>query len=174
MSKLHRLLRYDWPVHFALLLTNWLPDNVPFLKLRGACVRPFLGSCGKNLQLGRNVVLYNPSCIHLGRDVYFAYGCCFIAGAGIDVGDAVLCGPYCMLASSSHTRQGKSFRYATPESSPIRIGHGSWLGAHVSVMAGVQVGDGCLIGAGAVVTKDVEPGVLAAGVPAQKVRPLVD
>ncbi|MCO5259133.1 MAG: hypothetical protein M9916_03230 [Crocinitomicaceae bacterium] len=55
MTNLIRLLRYDWPLHFVLLLTNWLPDNVVFLRLRGYLAHFFFLSCGKNLRLGRNL-----------------------------------------------------------------------------------------------------------------------
>jgi len=170
MNKLRRLLRYDWPAHFVLLLTNWLPDNVPLLRLRGACVSPFLGSCGENLRIGRNITFYNPSQVILGRDVYIAYGCWFMAGAKIQVSDEVMFGPYCVVSSSEHTQQGQSFRYGIQKSAPVVIGHGCWLAAHVTVTAGVTIGHGCLVAAGAVVTQDFEPDAMVGGVPARKIK----
>ncbi len=71
-----RLLRYDLPLHFVLRLTNWLPDNVMFIRLRGRLARPFFKSCGTRLGLGRNITFYNPSKIEIGEDVYIGYGCC--------------------------------------------------------------------------------------------------
>lgn len=172
MRKLWRLLRHDWPLHFVLLLTNWLPDNVPFLALRGSCARPFLGKCGKGLKLGRNVVLYNPSRIYFGENVYAAYGCWFMAGDEINLGNGVMCGPYSVLVSSEHTREGGSFRHGAPRPAPIRIEEGSWLGAHVVVTAGVTIGKSAVIAAGAVVTKDVEPISVVGGVPARWIKTL--
>lgn len=116
MNKLQRLIRHDWPVHFFLLLTNWLPDNTVFLRLRGLLISPFLGACGRNLRLGRNVTLYNPSRIYFGNDVYAAFGCWFMAGGNIRVEDEVLLGPYCVIASSTHSRASGSFRFAPPPS----------------------------------------------------------
>ena len=170
MKKLWRLLRHDWPLHFVLLFTNWLPDNVPFLALRGACARPFIGRCGRGLKLGRNVVLYNPSRISFGNDVYLAYGCWFMAGAKIQVGDEVMFGPYCVVSSSEHTRQGRSFRCGVLKSAPIVIGDGCWLAAHVTLTAGVTIGSGALIAAGAVVSCDVPDNVMVGGVPARVIR----
>lgn len=170
VNKLYRLLRYDWPAHFALLLTNWLPDNVPFLKLRGACVRPFLGACGTKLKVGRNVTFYNSAQVILGNDVYIAYGCRFMASAKIQVSDEVMFGPYCVVSSSEHTRQGRSFRYGVQKSAPIIIGHGCWLAAHVTLTAGVTIGSGALIAAGAVVSCDVPDNVMVGGVPARVIR----
>jgi len=55
---------------------------------------------------------------------------------------------------------------------PVAVGNGCWIGARVMVMPGVSVGDGCVVAAGAIVTKDCEPHGLYAGVPAQRVRDL--
>lgn len=174
MKKLKRLVRYDWPAHFMLLLTNWLPDNPVFLRLRGFLVSPFLGSCGRNLRLGRNVTFYNPSRVHIGSDVYIAFGCWFMAGDDIRIEDEVLFGPYYVIVSSSHTRVNGSFRFGLPALAAIRIGKGTWLGAHVVVAAGAYIGSGTLVAAGAVVTGRLEDNVLAAGLPAKPVRALND
>jgi len=172
MKKPLRLFRYDWPLHFVLLLTNWLPDNTVFLRLRGLLVSPFLGACGRNLRLGRNITFYNPSRIHLGNDVYVAFGCWFMAGEDITVEDEALFGPYCVIVSSNHSYTSGSFRFGSPVPAPIHIGRGSWLGAHVVVTGGSRVGAGTLVGAGAVVTSDLEDNVIAVGVPARAIRAL--
>lgn len=174
MTVLKRLLRYDWPLHFAIVLTNWLPDNVIFLRLRGKLVRPFLKHCGPNLRLGRNVTFYNPSRIRLGRDVYVAQGTWFMAGEEIWVGDEVLFGPYCVVVSSNHTRVNGSFRFGHGQQVPISIGRGCWLGAHVTVAAGASVGDGVLVAANSVVTGALPVDCLAAGLPAKPLKWLVD
>lgn len=170
MHKLKRLLLHDWPVHFLLLITNWLPDNVFVLRLRGALVSPFLGSCKGNLRLGRNITFYNPSQIYLGKDVYIAYGSWFMAGERITVGDEVLFGPYCVVVSSNHTKEDGSFRYGTPKQRPILIGDGCWLAAHVVVAAGTTIGHGTLVAANAAVTESLPAHVLAAGQPAKVVK----
>lgn len=167
LKKTLRLVRHDWPVHFALLFTNWLPDNTVFLRLRGFLVSPFLGSCGRNLRLGRNITFYNPSQIHFGSDVYVAFGCWLMAGEEIKVENGVLFGPYCVIVSSAHSRMGGSFRYGSPIQAAIHIGGGSWLGAHVVVTGGSRIGAGTLVGAGAVVTRDLEDNVMAVGLPAR-------
>lgn len=167
MHKALRLILADWPLHLVLLITNWLPDNVPFLRLRGWLARPFLGRCGPGLRLGRNVVLYNPSQLFIGDDVYLAYGTWIAAVAPIHIESQVLVGPYCVLASSDHVRTGASFATPSMRSAPIRVGSGSWLASHVVITAGVTVGPSSLAGAGAVLTKDVPPGATVGGVPAR-------
>lgn len=174
IAKLFRLLRYDWPAHFVLRLTDWLPDNTVFLSLRGSLVSPFLGSCGRNLRLGRHVTFYNPQHIHIGNDVYVAYGCWLMAGETITVGDEVMFGPYCVVVSSSHTAVDGSFRFGLAARQPIRIGRGSWLAAHIVVAMGARIGSGCLIGAQSVVTGEVPDHVLAVGQPAKMIKSLRD
>lgn len=55
-------------------------------------------------------------------------------------------------------------------SGPVDIGHDVWIGAQSIVLSGVSVGDGAIIGAGSVVTKDVEPYAVVAGAPAERVK----
>lgn len=170
MSKLRRLLRYDWPLHFVLFLTNWLPDNVVFLRLRGTLAAPFFGECGRDLRLGRNLSFYNPSVISLGSHIYIAYGCWFMGGAHIRIGDEVLIGPYCAVVSSNHTRRQNSYRYGISSQDPIRIGCGCWIAAHVTVTAGSIVGNGSLVAAGAVVSGELPENCLAGGQPAKVLK----
>lgn len=171
-ARLWRILRHDWPLHFVLRLTDWLPDNVPFLRLRGWLARPFFGECGPNLRLGRHITFYNPSLIRLGADVYVALGCWLMAGAEIVIGPEVQLGPYCVLVSSNHTRRGGSFRFSEPEVAPIAIGRGSWLGAHTTVLAGSVVGEGVVVGANSVVRGNTGDNVLVAGAPARVIKVL--
>ncbi len=171
MNKLYRLFRYDWPLHFTLLLTNWLPDNVPCLWLRGFLAHFFIGSCGENLRLGRNISFYNPSKIHLGNRIYIAFGCWFMAGEDITIEDEVIFGPYGVIASSNHQFSNNSFRYGSAQQLPINIGKGSWVGAHVTVTAGANIGSGCLVAAGAVLTnRRYADHQMIAGVPAREIK----
>jgi acetyltransferase-like isoleucine patch superfamily enzyme len=173
MSRLWVLLRYDLPLHFVLLFTNWLPDNIVFLRLRGWLARPFFKKCGLDLRLGRRLTFYNPSKIELGTHVYLAYGCVFLAGnEEIVIEDEVIMGPYCVLASENHSRVNGSFRYGSPQTARILIQRGSWLGAHVVVTAGSVVGNGSAVAAGAVVTDCLPRDTLLGGMPARKIKVL--
>jgi maltose O-acetyltransferase len=174
LGKLWRLVRHDLPCHFALVLTNWLPDSVVVLRLRGALVRPFLRACGRDLRVGRNVTFYNPANISLGRHVYVAYGCWLMAGDPIEIGDEVMFGPYCVVVSSNHTRRNRSFRYGSPMRAPIKVGCGAWLGAHSVLTAGCVVGNGSLVAALSVVRGEVPPDTMVAGQPARVITAVVD
>ena len=170
MNKYWRNIRYDIPLHFVLLLTNWLPDNVVFLRLRGFLASLFLGSCGSNLRLGRSITFYNPSKIKLGNDVYIAFGCWFMAGEEISISDNVLFGPYCVIVSSEHTKINGSFRFGESKRAPIKIGNGSWIAANVVIMSGTIIGDGVLVAASAVVKGTFPDAVVIGGIPAKIIK----
>lgn len=163
MNKAIRLLRYDWPLHFVLLFTNWLPDNVVFLKLRGTLASPFFKKCGSNLSLGRNLVFYNPSEITLGNDVYIAYGCWICAAVKVDIGSKVSFGPGCVLASGSHKLSNGNFHdEVNKENEEIEIGEGSWIAANVNIAGGTVIGKSSLVAAGCSVKGTYPDGVLLA------------
>lgn len=170
LKKIYRLFRYDWPLHFVLLFTSWLPDNVIVLRLRGFLAHFFLGSCGRNLRLGRSITFYNPQNIRIGDDVYIAYGNWFSAGETITIGDEVIIGPYCVLSSSNHTKVGGSFRYGTPVLKAISLGSGSWIAGQCSILAGSDIGKGVLVAANSVVNGKIEAHMMSAGSPAKSIK----
>ena len=140
---------------YVLLLTNWLPDNVVFLRFRGFLARPFFGSCGKNLRLGRNITFYNPSKLDIGSDVYIAYGNWFCAGGTITIEDEVMFGPSSIIVSCNHTIANDSYRWAPIQDKDIRIGRGSWVGGNCNILAGSEIGFGTVISAGSTTYKHV-------------------
>lgn len=169
-DNLFRILRYDLPLHLVLLLTNWLPDLIIILRLRGFLARHFFGKCGKNLRLGRNVTFYNPQNIILGDDIYIAYGNWFSAGENIILEDEVIVGPYNVFASSNHTKQECSYRYGNPSKKKIQISRGTWIGANCTITAGTIIGKGSLVAANSCVTKVFKDNVMIAGVPAKIIK----
>lgn len=167
MKQLLYYLRYDWPLHFIMMLTSWLPNNVCFFRFRGMLARPFFGSCGPNLSLGRNITFYQSSMMTIGANVYIAVGNVFLCVDKVTIGDEVLFGPYVVLSSGNHTRDHGSYRFSTGEKAPIEIGSGTWIGAHATVLAGAKIGKGCVVGSNAAVIRGSIPdNSFAAGVPA--------
>jgi len=167
-------LRYILPLWFVQLLTNWLPDNRLTIGLRGFLIRPFLKSCGKNLQIAKNVTFLNPFGIHFGNDIYIATGCWLDGFGGLTIEDEVELSPYVVITTSSHCFKDNSVRFGGSRTAPVTIGKGSWLASHVVVAAGTSVGPGTIIAANAVVTKDISANVFAAGVPAAVKGPRPD
>jgi acetyltransferase-like isoleucine patch superfamily enzyme len=118
---------------------------------------PFHTDTGRNLRFGRNV--------------FVNHGCTAMDLGGIAIGDDVMIGPNVQLISSGHPLDPAT-RRSQITTAPIRIGRGAWIAAGAIVLQGVTVGDDAVVGAGAVVTKDVPARTLVAGVPARVVRAL--
>ncbi len=109
--------------------------------------------------------------VRFGRNVFVNHGCTAMDLGGIDIGDDVMIGPNVHLISSGHPLD-PAIRRSQITTAPIRIGRGVWIAAGAMVLQGVAVGDDAVVAAGAVVTKDVPPRTLVAGVPARVVRSL--
>lgn len=95
-------------------------------------------------------------------------GCCFQDQGGITIGDGALIGHQVVLATLNHDLNPE--RQKSMKAAPIVIGKNVWIGAHATVLAGVSIGDNAVIAAGAVVTKDVPPMTVVAGIPAKTVK----
>jgi acetyltransferase-like isoleucine patch superfamily enzyme len=109
--------------------------------------------------------------IRVGERVFINQNCTMYALGGIDIGDEVMIGPNVNLITSGHPL-APSQRRAHVTASPIVIGRNVWIGAAVTVIGGVTIGENSVIAAGSVVTKDVPADTLAAGNPAQVIRQL--
>ena len=153
-----------------LALTNWLPDNVVFLKLRGLICRPFFGRAGK-LLIGRNVTFYNPSKIFIGDNVYFALGTWLCADAPIEIGSNVLFGPYVVVVTSNHSILNGSYMFGGHSKlQKVVIDDGSWIAAHVTILSGCSVGGCSLIAANSVLNMNTETNSIYGGVPAKRLK----
>lgn len=115
---------------------------------------PFHTDFGKNIRIGKNVFIN--AC------------CCFQDQGGISIGEGAFIGHRVVLATLNHgfLPEKRGFNYPAP----IRIGRNVWIGSGATVLQGVTIGDESVIAAGAVVTKDVEPGVIVGGIPAKFIK----
>jgi maltose O-acetyltransferase len=77
-----------------------------------------------------------------------------------------------MFCTSTHEIGSRERRGGKSISIPIKVGNGCWIGARSMILPGVTIGDGCIIAAGSVVTKDCEPNGLYAGTPAKRIKDL--
>ncbi|HVX01391.1 MAG TPA: acyltransferase [Candidatus Babeliaceae bacterium] len=152
------------------LLGQLFPSDSQGCVIRGLLYRPFLRRCGRNFQVGLGARLESVRCIEVGHNVYIGPDSwvCGIRG-GIVFEDEVMLGPKVCMVSSNHSIKDKSFRFGPGIGKKIIIGRGTWIAANALIMAGVTIGECCLVAAGAVVTKDVEPFSIVAGVPARKI-----
>lgn len=115
---------------------------------------PFHTDCGKN--------------IHVGKNVFINMGCKFQDQGGIFIGDGALIGHNVVLATLNHAMSPEDRSTMVP--APIHIGKKVWIGSNATVLPGVTIGDGAIVAAGAVVTRDVPENTMVGGVPARMMR----
>jgi maltose O-acetyltransferase len=116
---------------------------------------------------------FKTSKIDIGDDVYMNEGCFFDNMERVTLGDRIYVGPEVMFGTTSHEIGGSACRAGPGRAAPVIVGSGCWIGARAILLPGVTVGEGCVVAAGAVVTKDCLPNGLYAGVPARRVRDLM-
>ena len=199
----------------VVLLSQSVPGALG-LVLRRTLYPLLLGACGRNVVFGQNVVLRHPHKIHIGDNVVIDDNCLIDAkgesNAGIrlasgvfigrntilsckngdiDLAEGANVGFNCEIFSASHVRIGRNALIAAycyliggdhdfsdasrpvieqaRKSAGITVGDGAWLGAGAKVLDGVEIGANAVIGAGAVVRESVPERATAVGVPARVV-----
>lgn len=136
-----------------------------FLRLNGAKVGSrVIFYPGVWIAPGRNLVI--------GDDVDLAKGVFVETSGGVTIGDRTLVGYDAKILSRNHIIPvGRDQIFGSGHSSGlVRIGSDVWLGANVIVLPGRSIGDGAVVGAGSVVTKDVLPYSVVAGNPVKLIR----
>lgn len=129
-------------------------------------------------EVGKDVFVFPPfRCtapegISIGDNVVFANNCVIGGQGGLSIGSYVMIGNNSTIITANHG-------FSLPEVpmirqkldiSPVAVGDDVWIGANVVILPGVKIGQGAVIGAGSIVTKDVEPYAIVAGNPAKLIR----
>jgi len=108
--------------------------------------------------------------IRLGDRVFVNYNAVMLDVAAITIGDDTLIGPNVQLLTPTHPLDPTLRREKWEAAKPIAVGRNVWLGGGVIVCPGVTIGDDAVVGAGAVVTRDLPAGAVAVGNPAKVIR----
>ncbi len=131
-----------------------------------------------NIQFGRDLMLYpglyfetqGSGAIAIGDGCVLSTGVHIVSMCEVRIGRGTMIGEYASIRDANHTRApGIPMRNAGHVARPIIIGEEVWIGRGAAVLAGVTIGDGATIGANAVVTRDVAPGMVVVGVPARPI-----
>ena len=141
------------------------------------------GSVGTNVSVGDGIIIGFGDNIHIGNNVSINYRCLLIDCNSIIIGHDVLIAPGVQINTASHPTElserltpdwnsaSGEYRWRT-FAKPVIIGDGCWIGANATIIGGVTIGEGAVVAAGAVVTKDVPPHTLVGGVPAKYIKSL--
>jgi acetyltransferase-like isoleucine patch superfamily enzyme len=136
----------------------------------------FLRMVGANV--GDRVVFYPRIWIapgrnlSLGSDVDLALDVLISTAGGVEIGDRTLVGYRTQIISANHKigPLTQSILGSGHERKKVTIGRDCWIGGNCMILPGVTIGDGAVVAAGSVVTKDIPTGTIAAGVPARIIR----
>ena len=156
-----------------------LPSRVVNKVLISPILRKSVRKCGKKVVVGRNFRAYGIKNITLGSDVSLGENNLFMTTrANIIIGNHVMTGPNVTMITGGH-RTDLIGRYMTtvgdsekrPEDDRDIVLQGdNWIGANAIILRGVTIGEGAIIAAGSVVTKDVPPYSVFGGVPAHCIK----
>ena len=108
--------------------------------------------------------------IEIGENFYANVNCVILDGAKVTFGDNVFIAPNCGFYTAGHPLDVEQRNRGLEYARPITVGNNVWIGAQVSVLPGVTIGDNCVIGAGSVVNRDIPSGSLAVGNPCRVIR----
>lgn len=132
---------------------------------------------GDRVFLGRNTILYcKEGDIEIGEGASISSNCQIVSALRVAVGAQTVVGSYSYFLSGGRYDAASAIPFARQDGqhqkAPLSIGRNCWIGAHVTVMEGADVGEHCVIGAGAVVTEPVPGNSVAVGIPARVLRTL--
>ena len=155
-------------IYYAITLWgNRIINKTPSRHLRKAFYQMLGAKIGKNCFPCRRVEILLPKGLELEDGVSVGWYAELDARGGIKVGHDTNISSHVKLITGSHDIDSPNF---TADFLPIHIGHHCWIGTGAMILQGVKIGDGAVVAAGAVVTKDIEPWTIVAGVPARPIR----
>ncbi|MGI5857307.1 MAG: sugar O-acetyltransferase [Candidatus Merdivicinus sp.] len=137
-------------------------------------LKRLLGGIGERFHLEAPFFCDYGRYIRVGENFYANHNCVILDGGGVEIGDNVLFAPNVGVYTAGHPldveRRNAGLEYAYP----VKIGNNVWIGADVSILPGVEIGDNTVVGAGSVVNRSLPGNVLAAGNPCRVIREITD
>lgn len=163
MKQVARKILYSQAV--VRLAQRWLSR---FENLKTLMIKRELKSCGEEVTFHHPVRIEQPNLVAMGSHVDVNAFVHIWGGGGVEIGSRVLIASHVAITSVTHDHSLPVI-FGTNVLKPVRIGDDVWIGAHACILPGVSIGNGAVIGAGAVVTKDVNAREIVVGVPARPV-----
>jgi maltose O-acetyltransferase len=139
---------------------------------RDRLLRALLGEVGEGVVVRPSFRCDYGIHITIGAGTFVNYDCVMLDVAPIRIGVACQLATHVQLLTATHPIDPEPRRLGWESGEPIAIGDNVWLGGGVIVCPGVTIGDDTVVGAGAIVTRDLPSGVVAVGNPARVLRPI--
>ena len=147
---------------------NSLPEDD--LDKQHEVLSEILGSVGEKVWIAKRFCFDNGKNIHIGNNFTGNFNLTILDINKVYIGDNVMIGPNTTITTVGHPLSPKKRREHIGQASDIRIGNDVWLGANVTILPGVTIGNNVVIGSGAFVTNYIPDNSLALGVPAKVIR----
>ena len=129
---------------------------------------------------GENITILSPFCTDygyncfIGNETFINHNAYLMDCAPITIGKHCFIGPNCGMYTAIHPIVAKERNQGLEMAKPITIKDNVWIGGDVTILPGVTIGEGSVIGAKSLVTKDIPANVIAVGNPCRIVRPITD
>ena len=140
-------------------------------KIKTRKLKERLKSCGQKVYLDASTVLRYPENISIDNFVHIQPDCKFFGGGGIEIGRGTMIARDVQILSQNHMYDAHDLKYLPFDErvvdEPVYIGEYVWIGACALIVPGVTIGDGAVIAAGSVVTRDVPKCAVVGGNPAR-------
>lgn len=164
LIRLHRAC-----VDACVLCDRYLPSQ---LDERREHLRRILGSTGENFLIEPGFRCDYGFNIEIGENFFANYNLVILDCAPVRFGRNCFIGPQCGIYTAVHPLDAKERASGMEYAKTVTVGDDVWFGGHVTVLPGVSIGDGAVIGAGSVVTHSIPARVVAAGNPCRVLRPI--
>jgi acetyltransferase-like isoleucine patch superfamily enzyme len=152
---------------FAQYVLNYVISYIPIFFVRKVYYKMFGISIGKKTIVNMNQYIIIPGKIVIGNNSHINRGCLLDGRGGLMIGDSVSISHRVSIMTGSHDVNNPCFRGVFL---PVTIENYVWIGVNATILQGVRIGEGAVVAAGSVVTKDVEPYTIVGGIPAHKIN----
>ena len=145
-----------WPFHFITKL--WQFFNSAIWLLSNEYCKSTLGACGDGVRIYGRFYLTAPSKLFIGHNVHINANAFLRTEGGLYIGNNVHIGRNLAIYTVNHNYKGQCLPYdADMILKPVKIEDNVWIGINVTLVPGITIGEGAIIGMGSVVTQDVPP-----------------
>lgn len=141
-------------------------DDEGLLKI----LRSLLGKCGDRIHVNQPFRCDYGCNISVGDNFFANFNLTILDEAEVTIGNNVFIGPNVSIFTACHPIDPAERASGAEWAEPVTIGKDVWIGGNTVILPGVSVGDGAVVGAGSVVTRDVPPLTVAAGNPCRVIR----
>jgi acetyltransferase-like isoleucine patch superfamily enzyme len=145
-----------------------LNHTMPYTDEYNSLLKELLGEMGEGSRVMPPTIVVRRQNVKIGKNVVVMTNSLFMSAGGITIEDDVLVAANAQLISNNHDPE----EHQILTCKPVVLKRNCWIGAGATILPGVTVGENAIVGAGAVVTKDVEPNTVVGGIPAKLIKRL--